>query len=1438
MKVVRELAGRTLKFALGTLILSGCMVSQQAEAQSPYLLPYTIQNLAGGGTAPAVGAVCAGTNAIGAVALDTIGDGCPISSSSVVVGGTADVHDVGVDSQGNVYFLDNQSNGLIRRIDARSGVVSVFAGTAGSQPTVACAGVLDKYGDGCLANDGKANVIPASPATYQYTANLAKARGLSVGRNGDVYLADFSGNVVHRINLSTGQFSIVAGVLGGGTAAKPTLNVGQKGYTGDGGPATAGEVNSERGVAVDAAGNVYLADTANNVVRKVTASTGVISTVAGFFPGTAGFAGDGGPAAAALLSAPEDVEVDSSGNIYIADFGNSRVRIVYVGGTTAAKLIALTNAGTVATAGNIYTIMGGGAGVYTAGSIVPATSVPVAQTRKMALDARGNVYLYDNGNSVIFFLDATTGYMRTLAGTYGKTSGGASCTAHANAFGDNCVATNATLSPSSSGGVAVDMQGNLYITDTGDKELRKVNTNQSFATVASGSSVSQILQVHFAAGDSPAAVNPYVISGSADYTVGGSACTTNADTTQDCLVTIVFAPTKPGADIANLTVNSTMGGSSTFGISGVGSAAAVALDPGAAASFATALTLPQGIAQDASGAVYIADTGNNRVLRFTMAGVSTVIAGTGTAGYTGDNGLATNATLSGPKAVVVSRSGAIFIADTGNNVIRRIDPATGLISTYGGGASTICATAVDTFGDGCPATSATFSRPAGLAADLDGNIYVADTGNNIIRELTLGGYAVYVAGGATTACGSDIFGNGCGATGAIFNGPTGLALDAVRNLYVADTGNNEVREITNKGTVVLLAGTGVAGASGNGGPAIGAQLSGPTGVAVDAGANLYIADTGNSVIRLVNSLGLINSTVGTLGASGTGTLPGSAFAVQLTNPAGVITDGSGRLTVLDSGNGRAFTDDRGSVSYNFGRTTPATSSPTLQIQETSTGSVNATLGSPLFTLSGSTGSFTLSGTGSAGCSAPQTLAPGTSCLLAAVFSPTAIGAATATYTEANTNTINAPVPFITLSGTGAVLTKTSSATVLVGTAQYAVPFTVTTTVTPASCNTAAPSCFPTGTVTFFVDGTQVGLPSTVTATGTASASITGQSVGTHSVLAVYNGDGFYASSSASTLSVVIGPGSTVTVAVATPATTPQFTDLVLTANVAGPIKTSFPTGTVSFFAGSTLIGTTGVNPINGVATLKDVDVPANPAMNSPEIKPQSFGLPAGTYNLTAVYNGDANYAKSTSAGTSLAITPDAPSISILLQPAITGTAQGSTAQSLATILPSNTVNGTVSLSCSGMPANSVCTFTPTTLTFVAVPGTPVAQQLQVTLWTDVPPGVIPTAAAMAAPGLFVRSEHTSSLAGLLGWPVLITSLISMLGFRKQLRKSRLLAMLALVGLLTGGSMTLTGCSSKTTGTALTPTGVYNIKLNVTGPNGVSASTPITFTVTTGVAGQL
>ena len=1426
------LSAHTARKAKALTIISAALLLTSAaglRAQIPYALPYTIQSYSGGGTAltltaPATASCAAVSNT--ALTYDDYGDGCQYTSGSIVLGAgqaLGNIHDINVDPQGNIYFLDiNSANHTaLRRIDARSGRITMAAGSLTTQTD--CTAATDAYGDNCLATDGLANALGVH-------TTFPVLRGFAVAKNGDIFLTGYQTNVVQKISVSTGIMTLIGGTLSNATKTA----TGVSGFGGNGASALTAHFNSPRDIAVDNAGNIYVADTGNNEIREIIATTGIINVVAGSPLGTAGLTGDGGPATSATITSPEGLDIDAAGDIFIS---GSTVRVVYEGGAAAAKLISTTNAGITPVVGYIYTVFGGGAGSYTSGGpYLLATAVGSGSPRKFRLDSRGNIYSADNGNNVIEFVDTTTGYMHVIAGTVGKTTGGVGCTplyGTTDAFGDNCPGIDATLNPNAAMSVTVDADENVYIADSGNNLIRKVATGRDFPTIAVGSSVTQILDIHFALGDGPSALNPFTTTGSADFVVGTPNCTLNADTTKDCLVPVTFKPSTGALESAALKVTSLLNGVTSIGVQGSGVAAEVALDPGAVSSIATGLKLPLGAAVDGAGNTYIADTGNNRVVVYSASGTPTVLAGTGTAGYTGDNGQATLATLSAPSAVGVTPGNLIYIADTGNNVVRVVNPSTGVISTVAGGATSLCGDARDIEGDGCLGTSAKFSKPAGLAADIYGNIYVSDTGNNIVRQISPTGYVSLIAGGASAVCSSttltiDSFGDNCPPTQAIFNGPTGLAVDSNMNIYIADTGDSEIRKIVaTSGLVTSFAGTGVAGSGSNGGLAIAAQVNVPTGVGVDAAGNVYIADTGNQAIRMVPASGVINTVVGTVGTSGNGTLPGAATTTALNNPSAVAVFPSGNLVVLDSGNNRAIADNRGGVAYNFGRTNIGFSSPILSIQETGVGSQTATLGSPLLTSSGSSSYFTLNGSLTNGCGNGSRLTAGAGCGFSAYFSPTSAilnQSVSASYTEQNSNTVNAAAPFINLSGFAAILTNTSAAVALTTpgvTPQYALPFSVTTTVTAVACNTAAPNCYPVGNVTVSVDGLPVGTSALTTGSGlsaSATLSITSPlSVGTHSITAVYSTDGFYASTTSPAFTVTIAPENTTSTASASPNPVVQFTPLTLSASIKA--VSGKPTGSFSFYAGSVLLGSAGITPSTGVATLPDTLVAAT--VTTPAYY-ENFGLAAGTYSITAVYSGDPDFSTSTSVGYSLQITALPQSFTAILVNPATGTPSnlavtypGATTQLDLFITPSNTLNGTVTFACTGMPANTDCGFTPSTLPFAPTALFPTPEYTQVTFFTNVNPAVI-------GPGQ----------AGFNGsWLVMGGSIILLVILRRKARRHKLLLLLPAFFLLFTSCALFSGCGSGSSSQNFTTAlGTYSVNVIATGPNSQSISLPVTFIV--------
>ncbi|SPF45636.1 exported hypothetical protein [Candidatus Sulfopaludibacter sp. SbA4] len=278
---------------------------------------------------------------------------------------------------------------------------------------------------------------------------------------------------------------------------------------------------------------------------------------------------------------------------------------------------------------------------------------------------------------------------------------------------------------------------------------------------------------------------------------------------------------------------STVAGNGTYGATGDGGQAINA-------SFSDVF----GIALDGAGNLYVADASNRRVRKVTAAGIVTTIAGTGVQGNTGDGGLATNATLNRPIAVALDAAGNLYICDSSNHNVRRVNLTTGLITTYAGNGVPAFA------GDGGLATAASLMFPLAVATDKSGNLYVADAGNNCIRRVSSAGVIATVAGNGNL---SGFAGDGAAATAALINLPSGVAVDGAGSLFIADSGNNRLRKVdATSGIISTMAGGDGNGSSGDGGPATNSLLDYPWGIAIDSTGALYIADRMNNRIRKIS----------------------------------------------------------------------------------------------------------------------------------------------------------------------------------------------------------------------------------------------------------------------------------------------------------------------------------------------------------------------------------------------------------------------------------------------------------------------------------------------------------------------------------------------------------------------------------------------------------
>jgi len=764
------------------------------------------------------------------------GDGGPAISAQLGAGGVAQPLGVAADSAGNVYIVDG-SNNRIRKVNA-AGIISTVAG-GGTTPGV---------GDG-------------SPATSVQIF----PQGVATDRAGNLYIA--AGATIRKVNAA-GILSTVAGGI-------------SPGFSGDGGPATSAQI-FPTGVAADNAGNIFIADTINQRIRKVNTS-GIISTYAG--NGTQGFSGDGGPATSAALTLPQGLSVDAEGNIYFAVLGRIRK---------------------VDTAGIITTVAGNGSGLAI-GDGGPAINAGMAPTFT-AVDSEGNIFLVDAGANRIRKVN-TAGIITLYAGSGLNTGQG---------NGDGGPATSAVLSGTT--GVAVDGAGNVYIAESNNNRIRKVSSGTAGSPISP--TPASLSFSHSIGGAAPPSQSVVIIAVGATltYTASTSASWLSVSPTSGPVSTTLTVSVNPAGLAAGtyngiitltpsgsgnpprtipviLNVNAPISEGVITTIAGAGNTVLPFSGDGGPAVNA-GMTGPIGVAVDSAGNIYLADAGNNRIRKVSASGIMSTFAGDGAYAFGGDGGPATRASLFTPTAVAVDAAGNVYIADTVNHRVRKVNTA-GIISTVAGNGNPSFS------GDGGQAASASLTGPAGVALDSAGNLYIADLGNSRIRKVNTAGIISTIAGSLLAG----FSGDGGPATSARLFAPAGVAVDTAGNVYILEAGNatgfgNRIRKVTTAGIISTIAGNGTRGFSGDGGPAGSAVInpfSSHAGMAVDGAGNLYFADVANHRIRKISASGIISTVAGNgiAGFSGDG---GPATTAGLNNPNDVAVDSAGNIYIADTTN--------------------------------------------------------------------------------------------------------------------------------------------------------------------------------------------------------------------------------------------------------------------------------------------------------------------------------------------------------------------------------------------------------------------------------------------------------------------------------------------------------------------------------------------------------
>ena len=1294
---------------------------------------------------------------------------------------------IAVDNAGNLYISDDNTNMVEEVTGISSGNPQIIAIAGGGTHEIS-------------------NTIPqiATSVTLSVGSNGQSLGLLAVDNAGNLYITGNNPNgvvAVDKLVLSTGKIICVAG--GGTVPATPAYS--ESSLTTPQ-PANSVVITNLSGMAVDKAGNLYIADAGNNpaelgLIEEVTGlstANPLIRVVAGMIQGFGGLAFSGNVTspvtttpqnASSVQISPQALTMDSAGNVYFIDEsdyeGFNRPYIIdeLTGLSTTNPQVAI-----IAGSGNVGTD-------WTYNKPLPLSGPAISE--------------YTNFEAIEIWSDQL---------------------------------------------------GNIYFSELtgGDvpSQVGELSTNTTLPTTAVGAaSASQNISVELTAASAISSITvPKAQNGAQEFTVGAvTGCvmdgvTSNAANTI-CTVPITFNPQYPGLRTGALTVNNGSSIVGTVGLTGMGTGPLGIFQPGTASVLNTgSLTLanPFGVAVDGAGDLYITDTGNSRVVEVTAAGTASVLS---TGGLT----------LKQPFGVAVDGAGDVYIADTGNNRVVEVTTA-GTASVLSTGSLTLAepfSVAVDGAGDlyitdtgnsrVVEVTAAgtasvlstgglTLKQPNGVAVDGAGDVYIADTVNSSVVEVTTAGTASVLSTGGLT-----------------LSQPFSVAVDGAGDLYITDTGNNRVVEVTAAGTASVLS-TG------------GLTLAEPFSVAVDGAGDLYIADYGNSRVVKINqaSQALSFTSTGTGDSSAQQTMTVENIGNQPLNFTALNITTTGLTTSIFDLNGPTTCTDSTSLvagaacnlGVEFAPTTPGNFTGTVNITDnnaagavqqatlsgTGTGyaasillsenpSSSVTYGTPVTvtaTLSGSNGTpignitYTLdgvmqpsvalsptSGNGVASFTLPGTLSVGTHSVLVNY-------AGDNNYTESTLeSSFNLTVNAV---ATTTTLAQPSSSTITAG-------GSVTLTATVVVGSTPVTS----GTVTFASGTTSIGAAQ-LNASGVATLTTTTLPVGTDSITASFVDTANDAASNSTpavtvTVNAATGPGAaaiTTTTLTALPSTITAGSGVTLTATVSVG-TTPVTSGTVTFSSGSTSIGAAQLNSTGNAVLTTTI-------------------LPTGSDSITASFVGTANDAASNSTPLTITVNAAPPATNasyfITASPTSLSIAQGQTGTTTLTLTPTGGYTGTLVLSCGNLPSYVTCTFSQggATNNTVTLGSSGQSGSVILTIQTNVA-----TARLEAMPAFRPASPQTPSSpllpAMLIGWPGGLAGVVVAFKRRRKGAKQPVRLMpLCLLVLLTGAmAVGLSGCGGSNMMTS-TPMGVSTIVVTATSTtssgqtSGASQSLPLTITI--------